>query len=232
MWGKTNKAALHAGVISSLSFTGTGTDDLTVTGSPGFALSRSYKVVIDSTGETFKWSNDGGSTYEVTWIVIETRVPYELRNAEGELEGISLVFGSRVGHVNADFWTFTTTGTVVAASETVPGAGVVYNSRNSEGLLLHGQYVKGTEDGSRLKVYLLTRGASSSYANEISLPVALGDGGIRHKQEYFEMIATANYTYRVNLMGVGAFKVTQAKGGVPAATGLLTCFADLYKVER
>jgi hypothetical protein len=231
MWEHSANIALHAGVISAITFVGTGTNDLVVTGNPGFAATRQYKVIIDSTGETFKWSNDNGGTFEETAVPMHKANPvaYPLRNAEGELEGISIRFKSNTGHVNADSFAFTTTGTVVSDSEVNVG-GVIVNSNNADGMILHGQYAKGTEDGLKLFVNPMLRGSASSYYNEISLPLSLGDGGLSHKREYFAMTASANYSYRVNLLGVGAFRVRQISSG-GAETGLFTCFADFYKVR-
>jgi len=237
MWSKTEQYALHSGVKSSPSFTGTGTNDLVVSGSPGFAASRSYKVVIDSTGETFKWSKDGGSTYEATGLPTYRANPVALPlvNAAGEKEGISIRFGSQSGHVNGDFWTFTTTGDVVSATEaTLVGAGnggVVLNTQSADGMILHGQYAKGAESGLRLAVAPLMAGSASSFFNEISNPLNLGTGVIKHLREVFLIPATSNYMYRVDLTGIGAFKVRQISDD-SGHTGLFTCYAFLYKGLR
>lgn len=235
MWIKTEaNKPLHDGVISAITFTGTGTDDLEVSGSPAFAASRSYEVEMDSANETFKWSNDGGATWEEEDLPIHVAnsVAYPLRNAEGELEGISIRFASNTGHDNGDNWAFTTTGTVVANAETDVGAGTVLNARSADAVILHGQYSKGAEDGLRLKLVPLMAGVGSSYHNQLSLPLNLGNGGLRHQQEFFEMTATANYTYRVDLAGIGAFQVRQVRSGAVGGTGLFTCNATLYKILR
>ncbi len=228
MWSATKRVTLSVGVISAVTFVGTGTEDLTVTGRPEFAASRSYKVVIDSASETFKWSNDNGATFEETSRKILANQPYELINAEGEKEGIFVTFGSAAGHVNTDAFSWTTTGTVVANSDTALNATVPVINATADGMILFGRYVKGAEDGLQLYVAVLAE-KPNTVEHRLSRPLDLGDGGLRHKAEYFELDATANYTYRVNLKGVGKFKVYQVRKGAVGGTGLFTCFADLYQ---
>lgn len=230
MWSRTDSPILTVGVTSALTFTGTGTNDLVVSGRPAFAATRQYVVEIQA-GETYRWSNDNGATWEQSLVKIQINETTALRNAEGELEGISIRFGSVSGHVATDKWEFTTTGTVVAAAETDLNAGVSIVTKGAEGLILHGQYAKGAEDGVIIKVYPIMR-PSSSYKSQISFPLSLGDGGLQNQQEYFQMILTANFTYRVNLTGVPAFKVTQQRLGAVGATGLLVCFAEMFKISR
>jgi hypothetical protein len=60
-----------------------------------------YVVEIDSTGavDTFKWSDDGGSTWAATGIAI-TAEPQTLNN------GVTVTFEAITGHVLGDSWTF------------------------------------------------------------------------------------------------------------------------------
>lgn len=235
MWSIVDKPfPLHTGVIGATSFTGTGANDLVVSGVPYFAASRQYRVEIDSTSQTFRWSNDNGSTWEeedVPIANITSGQSYPLQNAEGETEGIKLAFtGGATGHVNGDFWTFTTTGSVVGDTETAVGS-VITNGGSAEGLIISGEYNKGAEDG--LNLYLkLPRQFGSSNPNRIGRNLDIGDGGLLFKEEYFQMGATAKYTYRVNLLGVQHYKLFQIKKSGAAATGLFTAFATTYKILR
>jgi hypothetical protein len=60
-----------------------------------------YKVMIDGTGtpDTFKWSDDGGSTWDATGVSI-TGSGQSLNN------GVTIKFGSTTGHNVGDYWTF------------------------------------------------------------------------------------------------------------------------------
>jgi len=233
MWSAIKELALHDGVIGLPSQTGTGTDDLTVSGKPYFAASRTYRVQIDSASETFKWSNDGGSTWEATGISISDTTGYdgyELKNAENEAEGIVIKFGSAAGHVNGDYWDFTTTGTVVQNSATAVGD-LRVNSGSCEGLILRGEYVKGNEDGLQLYV-VKPRTYNSSVLNRSGRNLDLGNGGLQYKAEFLELVASGSFIYRVDLMGIQYFKVYQMRKGSTSATGLFTCFAETYKTYR
>jgi hypothetical protein len=85
-------------------FTGSGLNDLTKTGTYGCAGGRAYRVQIDSVGatDTFKWSNDGGTTFEATLVA--------MTGAAQLLEcGLSVTFGATTGHTLNDRWDFTAT---------------------------------------------------------------------------------------------------------------------------
>ena len=91
--------------LPSLAFNGGGLNDLYVWGDFSNASSISYKVEIDGTGspDTFKWSDDGG----VSWDGTEVSIPlnygeYFLSN------GMKVQFSYMgEGHTVGDFWTFT-----------------------------------------------------------------------------------------------------------------------------
>ena len=227
MWSKIKEYPLHAGVIGSPAFTGTGTDDLSMTGNPGFSASRSYRVRVDSTSETFEWSNDGGGTWEETDVPIIAGRIYALVNAEGEKEGVNVIFASASGHVNGDLWNITTTGTVVSNTAVAVGAMQV-NSGSGEKMILRGEYDKGAEDGLLLYV-VQPRTSVSTVLNRPGRNLDLGDGGLHYKEEYFKMTADANYMYKVDLVGIGYYRVYQIRQGTTSATGLFTCFAEIYK---
>lgn len=100
----TNEAQLYAppAPISSAVFTGSGLDDLTPGGAFTGAEPTRFKVVIDGEGtpDTFKWSKDGGLTWEATGVAV-TGAAQTLEN------GITITFGATTGHTIADAWEFT-----------------------------------------------------------------------------------------------------------------------------
>lgn len=99
---KTTEAAC----INNDTFTGSGQNDLTITGynanTSSGEVGRSYKVQIDSAGtpDTFKWSRNGGTTWKATGV--------EITGSSQQLEGdIYVTFGATTGHTSGDSWTFT-----------------------------------------------------------------------------------------------------------------------------
>lgn len=221
---------LTAGVINTVSFTGSGTDNLTVSGNPNFATTRSYRVTIDSASETFSWSNDGGSTTEQTGIPTSRAVgvPYSLINAEGENEGLTIRFGGSTGHTNADRWDWTTTGTVV--TDAVTAVGGVQATKGAEGLILLVEYSKGTETG--LQLYLRdTREFGGSILYRASNDLEIGDGGLRYQADYREFLATANAELRFNLNGLEFFRLYQVSAG-GTESGTFVALAKLYGITR
>jgi len=92
--------------INNDTFSGSGTNDLTITGynanTSSGEVGRSYKVQIDSAGtpDTFKWSRNGGTTWKATGV--------EITGSSQQLEGdIYVTFGATTGHTSGDSWTFT-----------------------------------------------------------------------------------------------------------------------------
>jgi len=92
-----DRAAVN-GTIGAASFTGTGLDDATF-GGAYYGGGQTYRVEIDATGtpDTFKWSDDGGSTWEATGVAI-TGSAQDLNN------GVTVTFGATTGHTLADYW--------------------------------------------------------------------------------------------------------------------------------
>lgn len=225
------KKPLFSGVVGAPAFTGTGTDDLMVIGPSFFAATRSYRIEIDSTSETFRWSNDNGVSWEAEDIDVGYAVGtyYELINAEHEREGLKIKFGVRSGHVNGDLWDIVTTGDVVAASETAVSP-VIINS-GAEELIISGEYVKGTEDGLILYVKMPLE-YTDTVQQRFGRNIDTGDGGLIYKPEYFKLEASANYKYRVNVSGVPFYQLYQIRSGAVAADGLFTAFADTFKILR
>lgn len=97
-------------VSSSASKTGTGT--ITITQSPNLSgenwgiTAKNYKIEIDGVGNpnTFKWSDDGGSTWVATTVAI-TGSSQTLTSADGSF--ITTVFSATTGGVMGDYWTGT-----------------------------------------------------------------------------------------------------------------------------
>jgi hypothetical protein len=88
----------------TIAFTGGGLNDLSKSGTYSCAGGKAYQVKIDGTGipDTFKWSNDGGTTYQATGVGIT--------GAAQLLEcGISVTFGAVIGHTLNNSWAFTAT---------------------------------------------------------------------------------------------------------------------------
>lgn len=104
------------GKLSDPIFSGTGVDDLTASGS--FAESADVHFVVEIDGgdptspNTFKWSDDGGETWDATGVAI-TGAPQLLGH------NVSVTLAATTGHVTGDRWTFT----AVASS----GADYTYN---------------------------------------------------------------------------------------------------------
>jgi len=83
-------------------FTGGGLDDLTTGGIyDGFKVKTNYRVEIDGTGspDTFRWSNDGGSTWEQETIGITG-------SAQALEYGLTITFGATTGHTINNYWDF------------------------------------------------------------------------------------------------------------------------------
>ena len=98
--------ATETACINNDTFTGSGLNDLTITGynanTSSGEVGRSYKVQIDSTGtpDTFKWSRDGGSNWKATSVAIT--------GSSQILEGdVAVTFNATTGHTSGDNWAFT-----------------------------------------------------------------------------------------------------------------------------
>jgi hypothetical protein len=92
--------------INNDTFTGSGLNDLTITGynanTSSGEVGRSYKVEIDSTGtpNTFKWSRDGGSNWKATSVA--------MTGSSQILEGdVAVTFAATTGHTSGNTWAFT-----------------------------------------------------------------------------------------------------------------------------
>lgn len=101
-----NKISLRecvASVMTPVTFTGSGLDDMTKSGIfvGDYRTSFRYRIQIDATGapDTFKWSNDGGETWEATGVSI-TGSAQLLEN------GVSVTFATTTGHTLDERWDF------------------------------------------------------------------------------------------------------------------------------
>jgi hypothetical protein len=94
--GPANKA------LGSIAFSGSGLNDMSRSGVYTGSLNATYYVVIDGEGapDTFKWSNDGGSTFEATGVSITG-------SAQTLERGVSITFAATTGHTDTENWTFT-----------------------------------------------------------------------------------------------------------------------------
>ena len=232
MWTQlVRKKALHAGVIGTPVFVGTGENDIVVSGTPYFAPSRQYVVTIDSANETFKWSNDNGATWEeedVSIAAITQASFYELKNAEGEKEGIKFGFsGGATGHDDTDEWSFTTTGNVV--SSTLVAVSAIQANSGAEELIVRGEYSKGTEDGLQLRIYSPLE-YNDTVLHRPCRGIDTGDGGLIYKAEYMKLDASGNYMFRFNISGLGLWRLYQIRDGAAAVTGVFTAFGETYKI--
>lgn len=98
---------IASGYLGALTFTGAGLNDMAHGKNSRFtfATDLNYKVEIDGTGtpNTFKWSDDGGSTWDATGVSI-TGSDQTLNN------GVTIRFGATTGHTSTNNWTWTARG--------------------------------------------------------------------------------------------------------------------------
>jgi hypothetical protein len=87
-------------------FTGTGLNDMTAGGTFTGTVNRTFRIEIDDatvTPTTFRWSQDGGTT----WTASGVGITAGLAQAVGA-EGMTVTFASDAGHTLADRWDFIT----------------------------------------------------------------------------------------------------------------------------
>lgn len=88
--------------VVNLVFTGVGLDDLSLSGNYAGQYLKNYRVEIDGMAggtDTFRWSKDGGVTFQETNKAI-TAVAQELD------EGVVVTFAAVSGHTLGDLWDF------------------------------------------------------------------------------------------------------------------------------
>ncbi|GAG17853.1 unnamed protein product, partial [marine sediment metagenome] len=86
----------------TVTFTGSGLNDMTAGGSGTHDDALTYRIQIDGVGtpNTFKWSDDGGTTWDVETVNI-TGAAQTLNNE------ITITFGATTGHTSGVHWEFT-----------------------------------------------------------------------------------------------------------------------------
>ena len=97
----TNEAELYGplATIKEAVFTGSGLDDLSSGGTYTDAVPEKYTVQIDSIGtpDTFKWSKDGGKTFEAELVSVTG-------GAQALDAGVTVEFAATTGHTSGDKW--------------------------------------------------------------------------------------------------------------------------------
>ena len=85
--------------LPALTFTGSGLNDCTISGNFNGNEDKNFRIEIDGTGtpDTFRWSNDGGSTWEVEDVNITG-------SAQALEDGVFVTFGATTGHTLSDRW--------------------------------------------------------------------------------------------------------------------------------
>ncbi len=98
------KSASISGYNSAVTQTGSGLSDLSICGNyTEDDTNTSFVVYCDTSGttDTFKWSNDGGSTWEATGV--------SMTGDWQELDhGMWIKFAATTGHTADDYWSWTT----------------------------------------------------------------------------------------------------------------------------
>ncbi len=87
--------------VGTVSFSGAGLNDMTVSGTYTGVTTRTFRVQVDGTGtpDTVKWSEDGGDNWNSATLNMASSVylPY----------GITLAFAATTGHTATNYWEFT-----------------------------------------------------------------------------------------------------------------------------
>lgn len=113
-----------AGAVGTASFTGAGLNDATF-GGTYIGGGQTYKVEIDGAGtpDTFRWSDDGGSTWNASTVAI-TGTAQTLSN------GVTVTFGATTGHTATEFWTSACTSVLTDLGDTCYNANKVVWFKN------------------------------------------------------------------------------------------------------
>lgn len=120
--------AVHTAAIGTPTFSGTGLNDLTASGNYNGTSDLQFLVRVDGPGtpDTFRWSLDGGSTWEATGVAMTG-------DWQPLAHGLRIRFNATTGHTSGDEWTIQTTcwGVTLSgltADSTVYGAGAVVST--------------------------------------------------------------------------------------------------------
>lgn len=92
--------------VGSVTFTGSGLNDGTSGGTFTYGTTLNYRFQVQGTNapDTFKWSDDGGATWDAENVGM-TGAAQTLNN------GVTATFGATTGHTINDRWDFTATST-------------------------------------------------------------------------------------------------------------------------
>ena len=115
------------GYVGPVKFTGPGLDDGVSGGAYTGKGSLDFVVEIDASvpsPDTFKWSKDGGATWEATGVVITAGVAQDLS------DGVTFVFAAGDGHTVGNKWEFTAGN--VSTEHTIYKKEWLYNQRPSK----------------------------------------------------------------------------------------------------
>jgi hypothetical protein len=87
--------------VGAATITGSGLDDMTSGGTFSGTAILQYRVEIDGSGtpDTFKWSDNGGSSWDATTVAI-TGAAQTLNN------GVTVTFAATTGHAVNNYWDF------------------------------------------------------------------------------------------------------------------------------
>ena len=190
--------------IGEAVFTGSGLNDIDTTATSTLDMSypTTYRISIDSDGtpDTFRWSKNGGSTWEVEDIAITGGLQL--------LEhGVSIIFNSTTGHTIGDHWdiravpentTFNLYGGYLIIPAAYDGNIFVTNDITQ----CHGGLVETTptDDGIMAPSYWNAEWNSTTKVFENITPAPLGDG----KYNMFAAeITLAKFINRLPLLGDG-----------------------------
>lgn len=121
-------AGVDSAAIGTPTFSGSGLNDLTVSGNYNGTKDATYVVEIDGTGtpDTFRWSQDGGATWAATGVPITG-------SAQLLADGIHITFAATTGHTVGNSWsmdvtTWGVTLTGLAAGSNTYAAGAVVST--------------------------------------------------------------------------------------------------------
>jgi hypothetical protein len=112
-----------AGTTGTVAHTGTGLDDMTLTAANTYTghLDATWRVECDGTGtpDTFRWSKDGGTT----WQSPETVAIAGAGTSMILEDGIAIEFAATTGHTATDYWEFTVAADFTSIAEVVDISG-------------------------------------------------------------------------------------------------------------
>lgn len=148
-------------------------DDITVGGTyTGNGKKTSYRVEIDATGtpDTFKWSNDGGSTWVETGVsCVGSGSPYTLE------EGITVYWAATTGHTLGDRWDWDAGFEIVRiTSHGATGVLNVTRAFNGSTALSHADAAQATQDPTAYDFAILREAiiAAEKFAGLVGLDAA------------------------------------------------------------